>query len=129
MHMSLVTVTVMITAFYVGSRWGAVGIAAAWMVAHPVIIAPVFWRVLRKLDVSLACYLRVLRPGLDGSLLMAATVLGGQIFLWSSLPLSVRFPLEVTTGVVAFVCSTWLFHRERLRAAYGQLRLAWAPAT
>jgi PST family polysaccharide transporter len=128
MRMGLLSVTVMPLAFYIGSRWGIVGIAAVWMLVHPLIVLPTFRRVFRTLDIAVGSYLRALRPGLDGSLLMAAAVLAGQRFVWASWPLAARFAVEVATGVVVFIVTTLVLHRQRLGALYGRVRLAWKPA-
>jgi PST family polysaccharide transporter len=129
MWMSLVTVIVMPTAFYIGSHWGAVGISAAWIFAHPLVVIPSFWRLFRKLNLSMASYMRALRLGLDGSVLMAAAVLFVQILLWPSLPLPVRLAVEIAVGVAVFAAATLLLHREKARAAYALLRLARGPAS
>ena len=35
-------------AFLIGSKWGTTGIAAAWLVAYPIMITPVYYRVFQK---------------------------------------------------------------------------------
>jgi len=123
MWTSLLAAGVLPTAFYIGSRWGTVGIAAAWMVAHPLVMAPLFWKAFRRLDLSPSRYLHALRPALEGAALMTAAVVltRGALSDW---PLAARFTVEVLVGAGAYVGVAWSLHRTRLRAFYMRLRVA-----
>ena len=125
MWTSLLAAGVLPTAFYIGSRWGTVGIAAAWMVAHPLVMAPLFWKAFRRLDLSPSRYLHALRPALEGVALMTAAVVltRGALSEW---PLAARFTVEVLVGAGAYVGVVWSLHRTRLREFYMRLRVAQA---
>ena len=111
-------------AFYIGSEWGAVGIAAAWLVCYPVIVAPIYARVFKRLELSLGEYFRVLRSSLDGTIAMAAAVLGAQWILPPDWPLVARFVIDVAGGALVFGGVTLTLHRERVSAIYERLRAA-----
>ena len=44
-------------AFLIGSKWGTTGIAAAWLAAYPIIIAPVYHRIFQKTGMTAREYL------------------------------------------------------------------------
>ena len=122
MKVSVVSVFAYPIAFYLGSHWGIVGIATAWMVVDPVMNSPVYYRVFRKLHLSMLQYLETLRPALTGSVVMAVAVLGIQRVLVPSWPLAVRFGLQVIGGAAGYLGIVILFHRPRLMAFIGRLR-------
>lgn len=111
-------------AFYIGSEWGAVGIAAAWLVCYPLIVTPIYARVFRRLELSMRQYFSVLRSSLDGTIVMAAAVLGVQWILPPEWPLAARFTVDVAVGALVFTGVTFTFHRERVQAIYERLRSA-----
>ncbi len=112
---SLLCVATYPPAFWIGSHWGAVGLAAAWVfVQPPSWIAP-YWHVLRITELSLGRYLLVLWPAVSGVVVMGACVYGfRQVFSEDWHPF-VRVLGEVSIGAVAYAGVTLLFHRQRLR--------------
>jgi PST family polysaccharide transporter len=101
------------TAFYVGSWWGPVGIAYAWVVAYPVIALCFYRRTFQKIKMPWRDYLGAIRPALTGCLIMAVTVEIVKRTLSPSFPLSVRFGLEVLAGATAYVLTLTVFHHDR----------------
>jgi teichuronic acid exporter len=114
MRMMQVALILMPTAFYVGSRWGAAGIAYGWVVAYPFIAASIYRRTLRKIKMRWHDYLGAIRPALTGSLIMAAAVEILKHVLASSFPLPARFGVEVLAGGAAYALTLTVFHRDRL---------------
>lgn len=113
-------------AFYLGSRWGINGIAAAWLFAHPIMAIPLYWRVCRRIDLKVAEYLRALWPATSSALLMVAAVLVLKIVMPGGWSTSIRLGAEIALGAIAYAGSTFLFHRKRLDRIRGALR---SPAT
>lgn len=119
MWTTIATLLVLPPAFYVGSRWwGTVGIAAGWATVYPLLTLPLYWRVLRKLDMSVRQYLTALWPAFNGSVLVAASVGTLKGTLPGSWPLYLRFGLEVLGGGTAYVLTLLAIHRQRLRAFF-----------
>jgi O-antigen/teichoic acid export membrane protein len=116
MRNGLLAVVLLPTAFYVGSNWGTVGIAVAWMVVHPLVTLPIYWRVLRKIDLSVGRYLQSLWPALSGSLWMVVAVWATREILPSIWPLPLRFALQVLGGGAAYILTLTALHRERFYA-------------
>ena len=72
---SIAAALLMPASFLVASRWGNPGIATVWLLLYPLVAVPLFHRAFRKMDLPWKDYLRVLRPAIAGSLVMAVVVL------------------------------------------------------
>jgi len=109
-------------AFYVGSHWGAVGIAAAWVVVHPVVNAPLFWRTFRKIELPVRQYVDALSPALVASAIMVVVILVVRRFLppWPPLLL---LTIDIGLGASVYVLALVTLHRERVRTFYHTLKL------
>ena len=111
-------------AFVVGARWGTAGVAAAWMVAHPLVLAPMFARVFRRLEMPASDYLRALWPSLSGCLLMTAAVWTAARALPPDAPRAALLAVQAAAGAAAYAASVLAFHRHRLLAFRATLREA-----
>jgi O-antigen/teichoic acid export membrane protein len=102
--------------FYIGSRWGTVGIAAGWVLIYPLIQLPLFARVFRRIDLPLSEYMAALWPALSGCILMTIVIevlKSASSPIW---PLYVRLSSEVLLGIIIYGMVLLLFHRGRLQA-------------
>jgi O-antigen/teichoic acid export membrane protein len=100
---SLVFPFVLPLAFLAGSRFGTVGIAAAWACVYPVLYIPIYRRIFRRLDMRLLDYLGSLWPALSASLVMVAVegvLVRNLPGAWSS---GIRLSLEVSVGALTYV--------------------------
>jgi len=100
--------------FYLGSRWGIVGIAMAWLITYPFLVFPLYWWVFRRIQMGTTQYLRVLWPTLSASAVMVASVAILKLFLPSAWELALRFFLEVVVGIVVYLAIIGSLHRERV---------------
>jgi O-antigen/teichoic acid export membrane protein len=114
--------------FYVGSSWGSTGIAATWLLLHPLVTLPLYWRVFRTIDLSPLKYLQSLWPALSGSLLMIIAIMLVQSALHDTWSLSIRFAVQVLTGGTVYVSLMFLAYRDRLVAFYRILKSAKASS-
>ena len=111
-------------AFWFASRWGAAGIAAAWVCLYPVLSIPLLSSTLRALGLPLRQYLSSLVPALSCSAaIFICTRLAGAVGPeqwpeWS------RFAVKATAAVAGFGLALSMFHRDRLRAYRQKLREA-----
>jgi len=117
----LAALVILPIAFYAGSHWGVIGIAWGWVAAYPVVIIPLYRKVFRTISMKTGEYFRAVRPALDGSLAMAAVVLGLKRVLPASQALLPRVFLEVAAGALTYTAIVMFFHRER---ALNFMRLA-----
>jgi O-antigen/teichoic acid export membrane protein len=113
MRITQAALILMPIAFFVGSRWGPIGIACGWVAAYPVLVVCLYRRTFRRIDMHWRDYLGAIRPALISSLIMVAVVEILKRTLVSSAPLSVRFGLEVVAGGAAYVLTLTVFHRDR----------------
>ena len=101
-------------AFLIGSRWGTNGIAAAWVLAYPPAMVPMYYRVFQKTGMQLKEYVSVLMPALSASAIMAAMVLLSRSVLPAgSRPLPCLF-LLIVIGAFSYSGALFAFHRQRV---------------
>jgi PST family polysaccharide transporter len=114
MYMTGLGAFILPTAFYFGSRWGTVGIATAWAIAHPLAVYfPLNSRAFRRLELPIKDYLRTLWPAVSGCLTMVAAV----TLLRVSSPMvhtPIGLGLEVFVGAIAYSACLVVFHRDRV---------------
>jgi hypothetical protein len=106
------------TAFYIGSHWGTTGIAAAWIIAYPIVIVPLFYRTLTRINLSFGEYVRGVLPPLNASLVMAIAVLAVKWGSPSSWPLSLRLVLEILAGAVGYFSIMFGVYRKRMKTLW-----------
>lgn len=120
---TLVTAACLPPAFWVGSHWGVVGLASAWLVASPAILLINFPSIERVTGIPLAAFARRVYP----SVLAGAAMFGCVSALRGALPpLPVALALAVLVPAGALVYlglvslldrSIWLDVRRLARAA------------
>jgi teichuronic acid exporter len=112
----LAALVILPAAFYIGSRWGTQGIAWGWVAAYPLIALPLYWKTFKTIEMPVGDYLRALRPGLHGTVVM---VLAVSLVKWALLPKGsapLRLVIEIATGAAAYIGTLALLHRERMMA-------------
>jgi PST family polysaccharide transporter len=112
------------TAFWFGSRWGTAGIAAAWMVVHPIVVLQILVCVFRATELKPATYLRALTPAAVSSVIMVAVVLALRFLLPSDISPTWRFAAEVPVGAGTYAAVMFGLYRERLQAFRTTINLA-----
>jgi PST family polysaccharide transporter len=108
--------------FLIGTRWGASGVAAVWIIAYPVVVLPIYRLMFRILELSPRQYLRNLWPVASGTALMTAAVLGARAALPAGADARVVLAVQVATGVATYAAVMWLLHRDRIRAFLSLIR-------
>jgi len=112
----LAALVILPTAFYVGSHWGITGIAWGWVAAYPLVALPLYWKTLKTVELKFGDYLRAVRPALDSTLVMALAVGFLRWLLPLREPALVRLILEIMAGMVAYILTALILHRERTLA-------------
>lgn len=102
--------------FYLGSRWGAPGIAAAWVIMYPLSVIPFYWRALHQIELSFREYFSALSTAIQGTIVLTVAVLAAKHNLPSGLPLIMHLGLLTMTGVAAYITFILAFHKDRVRA-------------
>ena len=101
-------------AFLIGSHWGTTGIAAAWLVAYPMIIAPVYYRTFQKTGMTLKEYVFILLPSINASLIMSLVIFGIRAAMPGKVSPLLALLAMVLGGSLAYCAALFAFYRERL---------------
>lgn len=108
--------------FWVGSGWGAVGVAAAWIAVQPASWVAPYRHALAVLKLPFREYLSVLWPAATSTMIMA----GGVYLIRQALPgnssLLLQFLCEATAGAAMYALMIVTFHRARLSQFLGLVR-------
>lgn len=123
MRMAIMATFVLPFVFYFASRWGIVGVAASWLIVHPLVTLPVLIKVLRVLDMPAREYLRGLWPAFSACAVMAASVVAVRWFLSPDLALTPRLAAQVGTGVVTYGVTVLTLHGARVRSLRSALAM------
>ena len=101
-------------AFYIGSFWGPMGIAYAWVVAYPLLIVPQYRRVFWRLSMTAPTYLRWLAPALLSTLAMAVVVCAIQLLVPIPARTWTRLVVCVAAGALTYASTLLGFFRATL---------------
>ncbi len=113
---------VMPIAFLIGSRWGASGIAAAWVIAYPPMMAPMFFRAFQKTETHVKEYFSAVLPALAASAVMAAAVILIRTIVPAMSHSSVYLFLLVIIGMASYTGALFIFFRPRVRRIMSAVR-------
>lgn len=109
-------------AFWVGSRFGVVGLALAWAAAQPPSWVTPYWRVFQVTRLSPWGYLSALWPALSAVIVMVVCIIGLQHIFPDNWSLLHRFMIEFAVGVVSYGMAVTVLHRERVLSLLKLLR-------
>jgi O-antigen/teichoic acid export membrane protein len=103
-------------AFIIGSRWGTGGLAAGWIIGHPVTLFFLYRRAFQRIEMPTARYIAALWPAISSAAVLAAAVLLAGRVAPASWPRGVVLGFEVAAGAAAYAAVMITLHRDRLRA-------------
>lgn len=108
--------------FWVGSGWGAVGIALAWVGVQPVSWVLPYRHALAAVRLQFREYLLVLWPAATSTVVMAGGVYLIRQALPENSPHLLQLLCEAVAGVTMYAAMIGTFHRARLWQFLGLLR-------
>lgn len=109
-------------AFFVGSRFGVVELAAAWLVAAPALLFCTIRLGTPLTRIAVGDILRAAGPGVGCALGMGALVWGLDQLLAPHIPPIPHLALLVVTGAASYAWLSWIFQRAVLLRLIGLLR-------
>jgi O-antigen/teichoic acid export membrane protein len=121
------TMFVMLPAFLVGSRWGSVGVAAAWLLVFPFCMLPLFRKAMRRIDMPASEYYTCIRVPLLAVFVMAATVCAVELAIPDHWSLWLRAALKVAVGVMTYGLALWGIYPASRLATWKNLILRMRP--
>lgn len=114
--------TFMVLAFVFGARWGAIGLAYAWLAMYPLVYLVIAYRSCRAIELSLLVYLAQLwKPVLAGAVMYAA-VLAVTPFTVEVLGPWGHLLQLVACGALAYVGTLAVIDRRGLRETLAMVR-------
>lgn len=129
MRINLWGLLVLPPVFLFASRWGVGGIAAAWIVAHPLVIAvPAATVVFRRLEVTARDYLAALLPAGTAVAVMSFAVLAARLVRPEGISPIVGLVLDIVVGATCYVGALMLLHRSRLQRIWRFARSNFTPS-
>jgi|1185.fasta_scaffold00033_6 O-antigen/teichoic acid export membrane protein len=123
MRVQMVAIVLFPLAFYEASRWGAIGLALGWVVMHPLVSLPVYWRAFQKIELPARQYLNALAPALSASAVMLLAIWISRGLIPGDWPRLTHLALLITIGALAYLMALITFHRERVRVFYETCKL------
>ncbi len=106
MFASLLKLVVLPVAFYIGSHWGAKGIAVAWLGAGLPATLPLYILLFRLIHLPVWEYLRATRTAFLGTCFMAIMVVCARALLSSTVAPMVSLVTQIAVGCVAYAVAT-----------------------
>ena len=103
MFNSLLKLVVLPPAFYVASRWGAPGIALAWLLIGPILTLPLYRSTLRHLGLGVREYAASLRTPCWATLAMGLCVWCARALLPHGAYDALSFAAEVAIGMAVYI--------------------------
>lgn len=109
--------------FAIATRWGITGVAAAWLIAYPVLFAMLPQRyVLRTLEISAWTFAKELWPATSSAIAMTLPVLAVDHYLPHAVPALVRLALMTVVGGLTYAAMMRVFHRSSFDGAIRLVR-------
>ncbi len=109
-------------AFFIGSRFGIHGLAAAWLLCAPLLLLATAHIAARGNGIAAMRVLRAAAPAIGTALLMGAIVhLLGRV-IPPSLPMAVQLAALVGAGALSYGALSFLLQRQSLLYAWNLLR-------
>ena len=115
-------VLMMPVVFYVGSFWGPVGIAYGWVVGFPLLVVPLYRRVLWRLSIRWSTYVSWLTPPLVSTGLMAALVFALKLMLPVTVSVWLRLSICIAGGALAYAAALLFLFRPSLEMLRTSIR-------
>ncbi|HUX66446.1 MAG TPA: lipopolysaccharide biosynthesis protein [Terriglobales bacterium] len=124
MWATLAAAVAMPCAFYAGSRWGTAGIAAAWIVAYPLVILPILAKTISRIGIAPREYWARIQPAVIASAIMSSLVIAAaRLFPGPASPLA-RLALRTSLGMLSYAGALFSLQRGRILRLVQALRAA-----
>ncbi len=114
-RVGMVTTILAVAAFFVGLRWGIIGVASAYGIVEVLATYPNMWFPYRLIDMKVRELAAVLWRPLICSVAMAAIVWLAGSMLPEDLNRTAYLVYLILTGIIAYTGLSWLFNRDDMR--------------
>ncbi|MHB8173388.1 MAG: MOP flippase family protein [Nitrospirota bacterium] len=114
-RVGMATTILAVAAFFVGLRWGIIGVASAYGIVEVLATYPNMWFPYRLIDMKVRELAAVLWRPLICSVAMAAVVWLAGSMLPEDLNRTAYLVYLILTGIIAYTGLSWLFNRDDMR--------------
>jgi O-antigen/teichoic acid export membrane protein len=121
-RLGLLLAAVMPLAFVAGARWGATGIAVAWLAVAPPCRLALVQRARRRIGLGAREYARALWPAVSATAIMALAVLAVRAAPTFD-AIAARTAVEVAAGAGAYALAVWYCHPASVRRWRSRLQI------
>lgn len=111
---NVIAAVTMSALFVVGSRWGVLGVASAWVIGYPIVVLPNVRLALSHLGLRLRDLPVVFWSSISTTLAMAAAVLAARTLTPDTLHGVARLGIAVAAGALGALAAVWTLHRGRV---------------
>jgi PST family polysaccharide transporter len=108
--------------FFFGSRWGAPGIAAVWVVLFPVLAIPLFWRAQHEIGLQAGRIAGALWPAASSVAYMVAALIVVGYVLPAGLSVYSRLGVQLAAAGAVYVLVLFTVHVEAMRSLFRTVR-------
>lgn len=123
MRCTITGVALLSICFLAGASFGAVGLASAWLIGLPIMVALNIWRSKDVLGFGLLQVLRALSKPIALSACMCVIVLTVGHVMASDLSASITLLITVTTGAIVYLGLLWTLDRANARTLLAFLKI------
>lgn len=124
LRLGLVGAALQVAAFFVGSRWGIEGVAAAYLAANILNALPALYFSGRTIGITLGALMRCIAPAVAASIFMACVVIAmAEIVSASVHNVLLAFLILVAMGVAIYGAASLLLLRPQLMSLRSFCRL------
>jgi O-antigen/teichoic acid export membrane protein len=116
------SIVVLSVAFLVGVHWGINGVAAAWIVAYPILYCILLAMLSRQLHLGMSTLVDSVRPVLVASLVMLAVLLAIEVVMLDSAEY-IRLLMGIVCGATAYLGTFVVLYRKDLQELKAGLAL------
>jgi teichuronic acid exporter len=118
----LIAAILLPAAFYVGSRWGIIGLAYAWLCMYPLVFFITAFRTCARVGVGVIEYLRQMARPVAAGMIMYASVYFVQHAVFGSVGDWVYLLQLVSVGAISYGVAMLLIDRDGMRETLQLIR-------
>lgn len=108
----LLASAIMPIAFLIGSQWGLLGVALAWVTIYPIVLSINIHRMLSAMNLGFYNFVYAITPALISALGMYMVVRAINLFAGTHLSQSLMLMAMILVGIIVYFSLTLLFNRN-----------------
>lgn len=107
-----------VTAFFIGVRWGIIGVAVCYLIANVIGAIPALWVAFRQLDARFGTLLKETWGAIGAALLMGACVWMIERYMGEAYSDVARLAVGIAVGVIVYCVALLLFAPQKIRLVF-----------